>query len=285
MTGIYSRLKYPFEFLEVFMHVTVKNIYRIFSILLFITAAGLAAGCNASGGDGAGPLSMNIIHVNDTHSHLDDVLLTTQLDLGSGEEKYYMYTGSYPRLAAKLNTLRNSRPNTIFLHAGDLVQGTLYFTKYNGQAGIDFMNMMKLDAMVTGNHEFDRGPELLSSLIDRAEFPILAANIDASDDPFLRNKILPYVIMDVGGHEVGIIGLITASTASSSQPGDTIKFLDEQTVAAEMTARLEASGINKIIVLSHIGYQEDIELAKAVQGIDVIVGGHSHTLLARIFHE
>lgn len=261
------------------MRVCLKWRFPLIIFLLFLFAVFFFSGCGASTAEDPQPLSMTIIHVNDTHSRLEDVRVSTELDLGNGKEIYYMYMGSYPRLAAKVNKIRSIQSNTLFLHAGDLVQGSLYFTLYNGQAGIDFMNMMKLDAMVTGNHEFDRGPELLGNLIDQAEFPILAANIDTSGDPYLANKILPYVIKDVGGQKVGIIGLVTKSTTNISQPGPNITFLDEHSVATQMVTQLEALGINKIIVLSHIGYDQDIELAQAIPGIDVIVGGHSHTLL------
>lgn len=221
---------------------------------------------------------LTLLHVNDTHSHLEPVNTSLMLD----DTQTYLDLGGYARLATKVKAVRSENPNTLVLHAGDAVQGTLYFTKYEGKADFALLNGIGFDAMVTGNHEFDKGPELLSDMIDMADFPIIAANMDASNEPFLAGKIPPYIIREIGGTRVGIIGLITPETSVISSPGSNIIFLNEINTAQQAVQELESQGISKIIVLSHMGYEEDIALAEAVEGIDVIVGGHSHTLLGDV---
>ncbi len=221
---------------------------------------------------------LTLLHVSDTHSHLEPVNTGLMLD----DTQTYLDLGGYARLAAKVKAVRSENPNTLVLHAGDAVQGTLYFTRYEGEADFTLLNAIGFDAMVTGNHEFDKGPELLSDMIDMADFPIIAANMDLSNEPFLAGKIPPYIIKEISGVKVGIIGLITPETPVISSPGSNITFLDQIPVAQQKVAELESQGISKIIVLSHMGYEEDIALAEAVEGIDVIVGGHSHTLLGDV---
>ncbi|MGE0087623.1 MAG: choice-of-anchor I family protein [Desulfococcaceae bacterium] len=221
---------------------------------------------------------LTLVHVSDTHSHLEPT--ATSLNLNGTTT--YLELGGYARLSTKVKAVRSENPNTLVLHAGDAVQGTLYFTKYEGEADFALLNAIGFDAMVTGNHEFDKGPELLSDIIGMADFPIIAANMDVSSEPSLAGKIPPYIIKEISGTKVGIIGLITPETAVISSPGSNITFLDQVTTAQKTVQELEAQGISKIIVLSHLGYEEDIALAGAVEGIDVIVGGHSHTLLGDV---
>jgi NAD pyrophosphatase/5'-nucleotidase NadN len=220
-------------------------------------------------------LALSILHTNDVHSHLEPVSsslkfnnVSTTLDLGG-----------MPRLAQKVKDARAANPNTLFLSAGDEMQGTLFFTQYNGLADAAFMNLLKYDAMVVGNHEFDRGPGTLAGFLGAVKFPVLGANVDAGEDPDLSGKIKPYVIKTVGGSRVGIIGLVTEETDVISSPGPTVAFLDAANTARQVVAELKNKGVNKIIVLSHLGYTEDTTLAQTVADIDIIIGGHSHTLL------
>ncbi len=220
--------------------------------------------------------SVTIMHVNDTHSHLD----ATSTSLSFDGVRTYLDMGGVARLVTKVADVRASEPEALVLQAGDTVQGTLYFTKYQGEAEFSFMNMMKFDAMVIGNHEFDKGPGLLAGFInDLAEFPIISANIDASNDSYLSDQIEPYVIKTVNGEKVGIFGLTLPDTSVSSSPGDDIIFEDEKTAAQRTVQELENQGVNKIIALTHLGYGKDIELAESVEGIDIVIGGHSHSLL------
>jgi 5'-nucleotidase / UDP-sugar diphosphatase len=223
----------------------------------------------------AGGLQMTILHMNDSHSYIESVSTAPVID----GEKTLIPAGGLARFSTKIDAVRRIEENVLFLHAGDAVQGTLYFTKYNGVPEIEWLNRMKCDAMVTGNHEFDKGSALLADLADIAEFPILAGNIDVSADPFLYGKLLPYVILPVSRSKIGVIGLVTPDTADTSNPDETVVFNDHTESASRLVQYLHSRGVNKIIILSHIGYENDIALAASVDNIDIIIGGHTHTLL------
>ena len=219
--------------------------------------------------------SLCIMHVNDTHSHIE----ATETSLYIDGEKTYLELGGFSRLQTKINDVRLMNPRTLFVHAGDAIQGTLYFTKFNGRADIDFLNTMHVDAMVVGNHEFDKGSQVLAQLVDEATFGILGTNVNASNEPLLSGKLFKSLIKEYPQGKVGIIGLVTPETSVISSPGDNITFDDVKTAAENEISKLKNQQINKIIVLSHMGYDEDVELANQVNDIDVIVGGHSHDLL------
>lgn len=225
---------------------------------------------------------LSIMHFNDTHAHLDNAA----------------------KRVTAVNEVRAEKPDALLLDAGDVFSGTLYFNEFLGQADVEFMNMMKVDAMTFGNHEFDLGssPEghrALKEFIQAANFPFVSSNVDFSQDSLFNglfstkittnpttSHIYNGIVKEINGEEVGIFGLTTAETANISSPG-TIEFKDYIQEAKQMVNEFEKMGINKVIALTHIGYDDnpnvdnDIELAKAVEGIDIIVGGHSHSTLAK----
>ncbi|WLR61612.1 cell wall-binding repeat-containing protein [Guptibacillus hwajinpoensis] len=230
-------------------------------------AMGIAA-ASPSPVEAAGDFDLTIMHTNDTHAHLDNA----------------------PKRVTAVEEIRAARANTILLDAGDVFSGTLFFNKYKGLADVQFMNMMKYDAMVPGNHEFDEGPKTFSEFVKQTKFPIVSSNIDYSKDPYLsplyKNEmamtgddgtIYPAVILDVNGEEVGVFGLTIESTDELSSPGETISFQNHQEQAEKMVKMFEDKGVNKIVALTHLGKAVEVELAKSVEGIDVVVGGHSHT--------
>jgi len=227
-----------------------------------------------------GPYKLTILHTNDTHANLDNIAKRV--------------TG------VKAEKAKN--PNALLLDAGDVFQGTLYFNEFHGQADLKFMNLMGYDAMTFGNHEFDLGatPEGHQALVDfikGAQFPFVSSNIDFSgDEKFTglfsdlissepeKGKIYNGIIKEINGEKVGIFGLTTAETVDISSPG-AVKFEDYLAEAERAVKAFEGRGVNKIIALTHIGYDDnanvdnDLTLATKVDGIDVIVGGHSHTTL------
>ncbi len=246
---------------------------KLATILGFIL---LLSACGGSSDNPPEPLSLSIIHLNDLHSHLEplanEVLcfdgIPTRTDLGGAV-----------RTKGAIDAIRADNANTIVLAAGDAVGGTLYYTAFGGEADFAILNAYGIDAMTLGNHEFDHGPASLSAYLAWADFPVLAANLDVSREPFLAGKIPAYMLKTFGHEQVAVIGVTTPESASISSPGDTIVFNAVAASVAQTVGLLQAQGINKIIVLSHIGYEADLELAESVAGIDVIVGGHSHTLL------
>lgn len=245
--------------------------------LVVVIGIVILVACGGSG-EQSQPLTLTIAHVNDTHSHLEpsdnewEKLVIDGVDTS-------VKIGGVTRLKTALDELRGSRENVLFLHAGDAVQGTLYFNVFKGNADFDLLNFLGVEAMTFGNHEFDKGAAVAGGFVTKASFPILSANIDVSREPSLAGKVKPYLIKRYGSEQVGIIGVTTTITVVTSSPGDTVTFNDVTKSVADSVASLKAQGINKIIVLSHIGYDEDVKLANTVAGIDVVVGGHSHTLL------
>ncbi len=222
-----------------------------------------------------GPFSLTIAHINDTHSNLEPV--DTGLVLAG--EKAKARLGGFARLKTALDEVRASEENVLVLHAGDAVQGTLFFNVFQGRADIDLLNQLGLDAMTLGNHEFDKGPGLTGALAARARFPMLAANIDVTREPALDGRIRPSVVRLFGQQRVGIIGVTTPTTPRITVDVGGAVFLPAAPAVAVQVRELHGQGVDRIVVLSHLGYEQDIALAKAVAGIDVIVGGHSHTLL------
>lgn len=255
----------------------MKNLRSLISLFITGFALVLFSGCLGSGHDSSSDFfSLTIVHVNDTHSQME--ALPDQPIIINNTTTYVDIAGM-PRLATKIASARARNKNTLLLHAGDAVQGTLYFTRYEGKAEFDFLNRMGFEAMAIGNHEFDKGPSYLAKFIDYADFPVISADIDSYKEPGLANKFQPYTIITLEGQSIGIIGLTTIDTPNISSSGDNLVFEDDIASAAKYVAELESKGINKIIALTHLGYERDKLLGSSVSGIDLIVGGHSHTLL------
>ncbi|WP_319542303.1 5'-nucleotidase C-terminal domain-containing protein [uncultured Pseudodesulfovibrio sp.] len=215
-----------------------------------------------------------VLHVNDSHSYLDATKDKLKLD----GQSTYVEMGAWSRLQTAVSAVRQHEKNVALLHAGDAVQGDLYFMKYNGRPEMEFLNRLEFTAMTLGNHEFDRGPDFLAGFLKYTSIPVVSANIDASVNPELADRIKPYTIAMYGGERIGIIGLTTKETAVISSSGKVV-FADETETAKRYVKELESQGINKIILLTHVGLNADKQLAATVPGVDVIVGGHSHSLL------
>lgn len=213
------------------------------------------------------PLHLTILHTNDLHAHPEPFTMA-----GASY-------GGYARQATLIKRLRAAEPNSILLNAGDTFQGTMYFTAYDGLADLACMNAMGYQAACLGNHEFDGGPALLSPFLKEANFPVLACNLDVSGEPRLAPYLKPSAVLTVAGQRIGIVGAVTPDAANISSPGPTVKFLDLRTSVQGAVDDLKRQGINKIILLTHIGYAEDQALAKSITDVDVIVGGHSHSPL------
>ncbi|MEO5357505.1 MAG: 5'-nucleotidase C-terminal domain-containing protein [Nitrospirae bacterium YQR-1] len=193
--------------------------------------------------------------------------------------------GGFTRLSGAIEYLRNKHENLLFLHAGDTFTGTLYFSKYMGAADSDFYRFMALSATTVGNHEFDRGPQVLANFLrslksqDGKGITVVSANTDVSNEENLAGLIEPYRVFEINGGKVGVVGLTTVETAQLSSPGGKIRFDDLFKTAERYVSELKSKGINIIILLTHVGYDIDLKLAEKISGVDIIVGGHSHTLL------
>lgn len=213
---------------------------------------------------------LTILHINDVHGAVE----------------------KYPLLKSAVTKVRKSSPNVIFLLAGDVFAGSPYFTHYEGMADLYFLNQLDIDAFTFGNHEFDRGPETLRKFINEARFPFVSSNVrfpgafkeirkDEVPLKIERGTIYPAIIKEIGGEKIGIFGLTTESTKLRGKAWEDAAILNAFESAKTIVKRFQKMGINKIVALSHLGYEVDKKLAEGVDGIDVIVGGHSHTKLLK----
>lgn len=219
---------------------------------------------------------LTLLHVNDSHSYLD----ATDVKLTPGGVPTYAKLGAWARLQTAVDSIRSNVPNVALLHAGDAVQGDLYFMKYGGKPEMEFLNRLGFDAMTLGNHEFDKGSDFLAGFLEYAKIPIVSANINASGKPKLAARLKPYTILSFGREQVGIIGLTIKDTSFISSPGPGVDFMNEAETAKKYVKELQDQGVEKIVLLTHVGLDNDKVLAATVPGVDVIVGGHSHSLIA-----
>jgi 2',3'-cyclic-nucleotide 2'-phosphodiesterase (5'-nucleotidase family) len=213
---------------------------------------------------------ITIVHVNDSHSHLDG---TGPRDLNLNPA-----LGGFSRAATVLFTLKATEPNPILLHAGDFCVGDFFFNKYFGVPELQMLNQIGFDAMTVGNHEFDLGPSTLEMIYTEGfsygSFPIVSANLDLTGYPSLGTYISPYIIKTVSGVKVGIFGLTIPAPLSNPSPVVILENIPE--IAFATVAELQSLGVNVIICLSHLGSNTDSDLAHNVPGINVIVGAHDH---------
>lgn len=225
--------------------------------------------------------SMTVLHTNDVHSRIEPISKydsTCSAEDNTAGDCF----GGMARVLTAINEARSENENVLLVDGGDQFQGTLFYTYYKGKAAAEFMNQMGYDAMTVGNHEFDDGPEVLRGFMDAVDFPVLMSNADVSGEPMLDGVLNKSTVVNVGGQTIGLIGLTPEDTGELSSPGSNITFSDPIEAVRGEVERFEAQGINKIVVLSHSGYNVDLAVAEAVEGVDVIVGGHSNTFLSNV---
>lgn len=215
----------------------------------------------------AADFTATLLHVNDTHDRIEPTII---------QGKPY---GGMTRLGTLIAQYRKSDPNPLFLHAGDAFQGTFYFNVYEGLADVAFLNAMHLDAMAVGNHEFDKGSATLGTFARNAQFPLLSANLDVDAEPTLKGLIHNSTIITRGRERIGIVGGITPDLPTISYPGPNVRLRDLTSSLQSEIDSLTRAGVNKIVLLTHIGYADEQQLARTLHNVDVIVGGHSHSLL------
>ena len=242
-------------------------------LLSSVAALGLTAGIAAA------DYSLTILHTNDFHSRFEPI---NKYDSGCGEEDQAegKCFGGSARLVSAIAEARARSNNAILVDGGDQFQGSLFYTYYKGKVAAEMMNKMGYDAMTVGNHEFDDGPEVLRGFMDAVSFPVLMSNADISGEELLAGTLQPSTVIERGGEKIGLIGLTPEDTHDLASPGPNITFTDPVAAVQAEVDRLTGMGVNKIIVLSHSGYPVDLRIAEQTTGVDVIVGGHSNTLLS-----
>ena len=214
---------------------------------------------------------LTILHVNDTHSHIDPQR--------SGD---YKGRGGVIEQAAYIDSVRcaDGKRNVLLVHAGDFSQGTSYFTELGGNIEIDVLNALRFDVVTLGNHEFDNGIEELSRRLKNLEAEVVCANYDF-EGTALDGLVKPYTIIRRGGKKIGIIGLLTdIMEVVDADIARMLTYQEPSQVVNRLSGYLkEEKDCDIVICLSHLGYGEDKELAASIRNVDIIVGGHSHTLL------
>ncbi|CAL1534957.1 unnamed protein product [Lymnaea stagnalis] len=167
---------------------------------------------------------------------------------------------------------------TLLLDAGDQFQGTLWFYTFGGIVTAEFMNHIGYDAMGIGNHEFDEGIEGLEPFARKVTFPLLSSNMNLDNTPKLKDIIQKSTVLTVNGQKIGLVGYTTAETPYISR-AETVTFSKELEAVQAEVDRLTQQGVNKIIAVGHVGFPADLDLAKRLRNVDVIVGGHTNTFL------
>jgi 5'-nucleotidase len=204
---------------------------------------------------------------------LNDVYQLSPLDKGK--------SAGLARIAMLRKKVIAEQPNTLFLLAGDTISPSVASTIFKGRQMIAAWNALGLDFACLGNHEFDFGPEVLAERMKESKFTWLGANVIDRRTGKSFNGMPPYVIRKVGGVKVGVFGLLTTDTATSSKPGENIRFVDPILTARSVVRRMRARGVKIIVAVTHLTMSKDKELA-ATGLADVIIGGHEHELLASL---
>ena len=225
---------------------------------------------------GDGKVYLTILHTNDMHSRIEPI---------PNDGRKYAGLGGMTGRAALINKIRAEEENVLLLDAGDIFQGTPYFNFFGGELEFKLMSQMKYDAATIGNHDFDNGIEGLYKMLPHAKFPFVCANYDFSKN-ILKDHFQPYRIFRKGPLNIGVFGLgIELKGLVNENLSGGTKYLDPVAVAREMISELEQKKCDLIICLSHLGYKYDLKkvsdhtLAEKVSGIDLIIGGHTHTFL------
>lgn len=235
---------------------------------LFCAAAMALSMAVASADEPAGRLV--ILHTNDTHSRIDP------MDNGRG---------GLLRRKVVIDSVRAAEPEVLLIDAGDAVQGTLYFSLFGGEVERKLMNALGYDIQILGNHEFDNGIESLARQWGQLNAEKLSTNYDVRGTE-LEGILKPYTVREVEGRKIGFLainldpdGMISAANSRG------VVYLDGIKAANAMAWYLRnVEHCDLVIALTHIGYAEapgyvDLDLARASEDIDIIIGGHSHTLI------
>lgn len=252
------------------------------------TALGLALAACGGGSDAPSfkPLTLNIAHINDHHSQLD-AFAATELTLDGVATQVEL--GGFARQTALFKSVAGTQ-NLLKIHAGDATTGTLYYTFYKGKVDAQMMNTVCFDAFTPGNHEFDDGDATLKGFLDElatgtCKTAVISSNVvpatgtalaPTGGTPYLK----PWVIKDMDGVKVGLIGItIAGKTVNSSRPLATTVFNNEVASAQKAIDELKAQGVRHIVAVTHQGYDADKALAAQLTDVDVVIGGDSHSLL------
>lgn len=220
---------------------------------------------------------ITILYTNDTHSRIDPF---------PENAREFSGLGGIAKRSSLVNKIRLEEEHVLLLDAGDVFQGTPWFNMYSGRVDFEMMSEMGYDAMTIGNHEFDLGLEGFAEAAEHANFPFLCANYSTRNtplDPFVERQL----IKEIEGYKIGIFGLgIQLEGVVDPKLSGDVRYRDPVRNAKRSVQNLrDFHGCDYVICLSHLGYRyegnqiDDVKLAQNVPGIDLIIGGHTHTFL------
>ena len=223
----------------------------------------------------AGAQDLWIVHTNDTHSCVMPINPLSS-DTAQADK------GGFLRRASFVRQMREEHPHLLLFDSGDFSQGSAYYNLYKGEVEVSLMNEMKYDAATIGNHEFDFGMDNMKRIYSMAQFPIVCANYDFSGT-VLEGLVKPYVILEREGLRIGVFGLspqMDGLVSAENYKG--VKFEEPVSAAERVVGLLRGQEhCDVVICLSHLGWDiegiDDVEVIPATRGIDVVLGGHSHT--------
>lgn len=226
-----------------------------------------------------------ILHTNDTHSCIMPLSETLADTLVAGR-------GGFLRRIAMLKEERQKNPDLLYFDSGDFCQGSPYYTLFKGDVEIGLMNQMGIDASTIGNHEFDFGLDNMARLFRMANFPIVCSNYDFTGT-VLEGLVKPYTIIMRNGVKIGVFALDPEMEGLvSAQNYGGVKYLDPATCANKMVELLKKQKkCDMVICISHLGWDDtpleeraragraecDNSAIAKTRGIDLVLGGHSHT--------
>lgn len=224
-----------------------------------------------------GPKKITVLHTSDTHSCI--------LPLNSNlADKNVAGRGGFIRRIDMLKQERQQEPKLLLFDCGDYSQGSSYYTMFQGDVEVGLMNQMHYDAATIGNHEFDFGLDNMIRLFKKANFPVVCSNYDFADTE-LKNIVKPYLVLKRKGVKIGVFALCPPleGLVSTKNYGP-LKFLDPIEVTNQMVDILRnQKKCDVVICLSHLGWKTedypDNKLIQNTSGIDLILGGHSHTYM------
>lgn len=222
-----------------------------------------------------------ILHTNDTHSCVQPLSKNLADTLFAGR-------GGYLRRIAMLEEERAKYPDLLLFDSGDFSQGSPYYNLYGGEVEVGLMNRMHYDAATIGNHEFDFGLENMARIFKMADFPIICSNYDFAGTP-VQGLVKRYVIIKRDGLKIGVFGLGPKLEGLVSDYNcEGVRFIDPVIVAQEMADLLKGEKKCDIVIcLSHLGWDKvntltDGQMMSKTKGIDLVLGGHSHTFLKEL---
>lgn len=235
----------------------------------------------AAAGTGLAQKRLTILHTNDTHSCILPVNPNVDDTLVAGR-------GGYLRRIAMLKEERAKEPELLLFDSGDFSQGSAYYTLFRGDVEIGLMNRMGYQAATIGNHEFDYGLENMARLFKMADFPIVCANYDFTGT-VVEDFVKPYTVIKHDGVKIGVFGLGPKMSGLISDKNiKGVKYIDPITVTKDVVKTLrDKEKCDIVICLSHLGWSifpdiDDNQLISATEGIDLVLGGHSHTYMQEL---